>query len=307
MKKLVYISIFVSLMSCETDITPNLPDAIALVAVDAWIYHKAEAQIIDLTLTNTYFNAEEPSRIPNAIISVTDLNTSRVYSFVEDGDSKYVWNPTDANDTFGIIGNAYYLSIELVDRTIESVSILNDVMPVDSITFRFEEGNSFSDDYYVGEFWATDLIGEGDAYWIKSWKNEELLNLPSEINLAFDGAFSEGDNADGLTFPLPIRDAISPFEFDDNDRLMPPFELEDSVFVEISSITPEAFFFIRSARDQINRSGGFGELFALPLANIQSNLFSSNPNEKVVGFFCVSATSSLGRKFTEDAIRIVEE
>lgn len=307
MKKLVYISIILVLLGCETDIPVELPEADALVAVDAWLYHKAEPQVIDLTLTNTYFDRSSPSGIPGATVTVTDLNTSEVYSFAEEEPGKYVWNPATPTDSFGIVGNDYYLSIELIDRTIESVSTLNRVMPIDSITWRLEEDTPFTNgDYYVGEFWATDLIGEGDVYWIKSWKNGELLNKPNEINIAFDGAFSEGDNADGLTFPLPIRDAISPFEFDDDDVLIPPFVLDDSVFVELNSITQEAFFFLRAARDQIDRPGGFGELFSVPLANVQSNLFSTN-NEKVVGFFCVSATASLGRRFTEDAIREVPE
>ena len=95
---------------------------------------------------------------------------------------------------------------------------------------------------------------------------------------------------------------MNPFELDDDDQLIAPYVLGDSAYVEINSITPEAFFFLQQVQIQINRPGGFGELFATPLANVQSNIFSDNPREKVVGFFCTSATSGLGRKFTEDAI-----
>ncbi|GAB4240534.1 MAG: hypothetical protein Tsb0034_17060 [Ekhidna sp.] len=294
------------ILSCDDVITVELPEADALVAVDAWLYHEAEPQEIELYRTNTYFDTSVPLGIGGATVTVTDLATNRVYNFTEGENGSYEWTPATATDTFGIIGNEYLLSVQLQDRELQSVSRLNRVVPIDSITWRLEESNFF-DDAYFGEFWATDAVGEGDTYWIKTWKNGIQLTKPAEVNLAWDGGFSEGDNADGITFIRPVRDGINPFDTDDNDELISPYELGDSVYVEITSITQEAHFFLNSVITQTDRQDGFGELFATPLANVQSNIFSTVSTEKVVGFFCISATSGLGRVFTEDAIIEVPE
>jgi cobyrinic acid a,c-diamide synthase len=74
----------------------------------------------------------------------------------------------------------------------------------------------------------------------------------------------------------------------------------DSVYVEIHSITPEAFNFLNQVVIQIDRPGGFSELFAAPLANVSTNISNMNSNGKpVVGFFCVSAVSTAGKRLEE--------
>jgi len=303
MKKLFNYIIPFALAACNTDINVDLQEADAPVTVDAFIYHKAEPQVVDLTIANTYFDQSEPLGISGANVQVIDLNTEEVYDFVEEVAGRYVWNPTNPLDSFGIVGNTYALNIESSGSTYTSTSRLNRVVPVDSITWTLEDEEPFTDgDYFVAEFWGTDAPGPGDAYWIKAWKNGTLLNKPGEINIAIDGAFSDGDNADNVVFITPIRQAVTPFEFDDDDVLIDPFELGDSLYVEIQSITPEVQFFLQSAIEQTDREGGFGELFATPLANLPTNIFSDDPNEKVVGIFCMSAAKGLGRTFTEDAI-----
>ncbi len=307
MKNIKYLLPFL-LFACNTDISPELPQADAPVAIDAFIYHKAEDQVITVIRANQYFDRSTPEGVSNAQVTVVDLENDDVYFFAEDTPGSYVWTPESPTDSFGIIGNSYLMNVEFEGRTYNALSSINRVVPVDSITWRLEEEEPFSDgDYFVGEFWSTDAPGEGDAYWIKSWKNGVILNKPSEINIAIDGAFSEGDNADNITFIPPIRDAVSPFEFDDDDVLIDPFVIGDSLYVEINSLTREAHFFLQSVQIQTDREGGFGELFATPLANVPGNIFSSDPDEKVVGFFSMSASLGLGRVLTEEAIREVPE
>jgi len=306
MKRIKYLIPFL-IVACNTDISPELPQADAPVAIDAFIYHKAEEQVITVINANTYFDRSAPQGVSDAVVSVLDLDAEEEYVFLQDTPGRYVWTPTSPTDTFGIIGNTYLMNVAFEGRTYNAFSTINRVVPVDSITWRVEE-EPFSDgEFFVGEFWGTDAPGDGDAYWIKSWKNGVILNKPGEINIAIDGAFSEGDNADNITFIPPIRDAVSPFEFDDDDMLINPFEIGDSLYVEINSLTREAHFFLQSVQIQTDREGGFGELFATPLANVPGNIVSSDPNEKVVGFFSTSASLGLGRRFTEEAIREVPE
>lgn len=303
MRNLLKYTFLFLVVACNTDITVDLPNAEAPIAIDAFIYHKAEDQVISIVTANEYFDRSTPIGISGANVWVRDLDTNEEYAFLEEEAGRYVWTPPTPTDSFGIVGNSYALNIVIDERTYTASSKLNRVVPVDSITWTLEEEDPFTDgDYLIGEFWGTDAPGEGDSYWIKAWKNGVILNRPGEINLAIDGAFSQGDNADNTTFITPIRQAVTPFEFDDDGILIDPFVLGDSLFVEINSITPEAHFFLQSVQVQTNREGGFGELFATPLANVPGNIFSDDPNEKVVGFFCTSATAGLGRRLTEDAI-----
>ncbi|WP_420317063.1 DUF4249 family protein [Ekhidna sp.] len=308
MKKLLYIlSVFV-LFSCEDDIIVQLADADPILAFDAWIYRKAEKQTINITRTNAYFDGTAPEGVTGASVLVVDADGT-VYPFNEEEPGVYSWLPADEADSFGTVGQTYFLDVQIEGKQYGSISKMGRVPEIDSITWRFEEGSFGLEDFYVAEFWARDFEGEGDAYWIKSWKNGTYLNKPTEINLSFDGAFSPGGNADGLTFIQPIRDSINPFETDEDDEFIPPFtgpEEEDSVYVEINSITPEAWFFWNQVIIQTDRPGSFGELFATSLANVESNIQTTD-DEQIVGFFCVSAVKGFGRKFTEDAIREVPE
>lgn len=304
MKKLLFLFAFVVLFgACDDRIYPDLPSADAPMVVDAWLYRKPETQTIRLYTANTYFDQNQPVGITGAVVQVVDVeNPGSPYLFAEVEAGVYQWQPASPTDTFGIVGRTYSLSIEWEDITLSAVSVMPRVPPVDSITWRLEPATPFSDAAYFGNFWSTDPVGPGDTYWIKSWKNGELLTKPSEINIAYDAGFSPGGNADGKPIIQPIRDGMNPFDTDENDRLIPPYVLGDSAYVEINSVSLEAFYFLQQVQIQTDRPGGFGELFAVPLANVPTNIQTNDPSRKVVGFFCVSAVSARGRKFTEEAI-----
>lgn len=300
--------LFPLLWACEDTIDVDLPETDAPIAIDAWLYRKPEKQVISITRANTYFDQNKPQGLSGAVVTVTELSdTANPIVFTEEEAGQYVWKPAHAEDTFGTPGGQYRLDIELAGKNYQAFSQINRVPAIDSITWRLEPESAFMEESYFGEFWARDLAGEGDQYWIKAWKNGTLLTKPAEINIAYDAGISEDGNADGLVFIQPIRDGINPFDLDDDDMLISPYELGDSVFVEINSVTADAFFFLQQVQIQTDRPGGFGELFATPLANVESNITSSDPNENVVGIFCTSNVSSLGRKFTEETIFEKEE
>jgi hypothetical protein len=218
-----------------------------------------------------------------------------VRTFSEQNDQGvYVWTSTPAAPVIGDIGHSYDLTVSIEGAIYTASSQMNRVPAVDSITFRFEKGNSFFPDSYFGELYALDFEGPGDTYWIKTWKNGTLLSKPSEILVAYDAGFSAGGNIDGITFIQPIRDGINPFEQDEDDNFLSPYSPGDSVYAEIHSITNDTFDFFSQLAIQTDRPGGFGELFATPLANVPSNI-RWNPESsmgRAVGFFNVAAVSS---------------
>ncbi len=282
--------------SCETVIDPKLESAEPILVVDAWINNKPEVQVIKLTRTQPYFENKLPVGVGGAQVRITD-NTGKEYTFSEAAAGEYAWQPA-AGERFGDTGLIYTLEITVNGEKYISNTLMGRVPPIDSITFRLEEGNQFIDDLYLAEFWAVDPPERGNTYWIKTYKNQKLLNKPEEINLAYDAGFSRGGNFSGVNFIAPIRTAINPFEQDENNRFKSPYIVGDSLYVELHSLSEASFDFMTQLVIQTNRPGGFAELFSTPLGNVSSNIFNENPKgKKAVGFFNVASVSGLGRKF----------
>lgn len=287
--------------SCEEIIDPTLQRAEPILVVDAWINNKVEDQVIRLTMTQPYLENVLPSGVSGA--SVVMSYDGGTIAFTEDAGNAgvYRWTPTEitADEAFGEMNRAYTLTIISNGETYEATSRIKRTVPVDSITFKQDTGPFYPEGSYTAEFWATDAVGTGDTYWIRTYKNGTLLSKPSEINIAYDAAFSEGGNFDGITFITPIRD-VSPDEVDEDDLPLSPYVMGDSVYVEIHSITRESFTFLNEVIIQTNRPGGFGELFSTPLANVSSNIKNTNTSgKKVVGFFNVAAVTGIGKKLEE--------
>ncbi|MFN3840933.1 MAG: DUF4249 domain-containing protein [Cyclobacteriaceae bacterium] len=287
-----------TIVACDVEIFPTLPDAEPVLVVDAWITNKEEPQVVRLMRTQPYFENTLPPGVTGATVQI-EGNDGSTYTFTEspDEDGVYIWTPPPG-DPFGQTGVTYTLRVTTGAEVFEATARMGRVPPVDSITFRIEKGNDLVDDLYLAEFWAVDPLEPGDTYWIKAFKNGTLLNKPSEISLAYDAGFSRGGNFSGITFIAPIRRSINPFDVDADNRLLSPYVIGDSVHVEIHSLTEASFDFLNQVIIQTDRPGGFSELFSTPLANVSSNLVNSSPgNRKVVGFFNVAAVSGLGRRF----------
>ena len=288
------------ILSCEDTVDVKLREAEAVLVVDAWINDKAEDQHIILTESQPYFDNTMPPPITGATVSII-ASQGQVYDFTEMSNGDYVWQPTASTPTFGIIGESYTLNIQLADGSVyQSSTTMNRTAELDSISYTFEEADAFFPDAYIGEFYARDPEGSGDSYWIRTYKNGQLLNKPSEINIAFDAAFSEGSNFDGIVFIQPIRQGMNPLDQDEDDNFLAPYTVGDSAYVEIHSISNEAFYYLSEVTIQTDRPGGFGELFAQPLANVPTNIVpAEGASLEAVGFFNIASVSGLGKKVTE--------
>lgn len=304
MKKIFALSLFLVALvfvSCETVIDPTLESADPVLVVDAWLTAHPKDQVIKLSQTQPYFQSSTPIGITGAVISLRNDRNFRTFSFLETATpGSYQWQPSAPTDSLGQLGDSFTLSISVGSDNYTSVAKIGRVPKIDSITFTYQEPSGIIPEHYLGEFWAKDPVGAGDAYWIKAWKNDTLLLKPSEINLAFDAGFTEAGGIDGITFISPIRQGISPFEVDDEGTFISPYSPGDSVYVEIISLNKAAFNFLLEVSIQTDRPGGFAELFASPFANVSTNVFNSNPNgKKAVGFFNIGTVNGLGKKFVQ--------
>ncbi|MEQ9221735.1 MAG: DUF4249 domain-containing protein [Cyclobacteriaceae bacterium] len=304
MKKIFLLIIILSAFSCETVIYPELNDAAEIIVVDAWLVHNKPTQEIRLTRSQPYFDNTEPQMITGAEVTVLDIETGLLYEFQE-GEKSYRWT---ADSTFGVIGHNYRLTVDVEGETFEATARLGRVPQVDSVVFRHNPKDyDILEPYFTAEFFATDPAGLGDAYWIKAWKNGVFLNKPSEINIAFDGGFGEGQEVDGVVLHKTVRkDYLNPMEerTDRKNYYYPPYDLGDSIYVEIHSIDPAAYDYLSVVKTQTDREGGFAELFAIPLANVTTNLRSTDPLSAtpIGGFFNVSAVASNGSRLTEEIV-----
>lgn len=310
MKNYIYILLIFVVAACETTIHPELDEAERILVIDAWVTQKMERQEIKITRSQPYFENSFPAKISNAIVSVEDLTTGDIYDFQE-GETSYYWDPVDA--PFGIVGHSYRLSVTVNGETFEAESRLGRVPPIDTIRFHINpEDLLVKQEYFTAEFMAVDPVGEGDTYWIKAWKNGEFLSKPDELNMAYDASFSSGQGLDGVPFIQPLREAfLNPYDEnpDKKGEFYPPYEVGDSVYVEIHSIDQFSYDFLWEIYFYMSRPGGFAELFATPLANPATNLKSTNENSKtkVAGVFNVAAVSSKGMKLTQEIADYVKE
>lgn len=298
MRHLIFLVVAVLvLQACEDQVDVQLEDAPEALVIDAWVNNKDEVQVIHITKTQPYFESSSPTGVSGASVTITDENGVD-YSFNEASPGVYEWDPAGNPLPSDLLG--YTLTINAEGQNYMATSSMNRVPAVDSIVYTFyEERNPFQPEGYYGEFVAQDPVGAGDSYWIKAYKNGQYLNRPFELNIAYDAGFNAGGNIDGVVFIQPIQDAVNPFN-DELDAVV-PYEPGDSLYVEIHSISNEAFFFLQEVQIQTQRDGGFDEIFAEPLENVATNIVnvSDTPTTEVVGFFSISAVSSAGKKLEE--------
>lgn len=292
------------LISCEDIITPELPTNDPILVVDAWLNNLNEQQKIILSSTQDYLDSTSSPSVSGAIVQVSD-DQGNVFDFVESVPGEYVWQPTILKNNLGDVGSSYTLNIQYDGKEIIAQSTMNRTSTIDSVNFvrgQFPEGS------YYAEFWSREEAGIGDAYWIKSYVNGIYQNGLDDIITCIDaGASSEGAVIDGIPFIPPIRRGITRFETDDDGDFISPFNKGDSLYVEIHSVTYEAFDFLNKTSIQINRPGGFGELFAVSLSNVPTNLQVVNDNRfPVVGFFNISAVHGMGNTLDDEELEKIE-
>ena len=311
MKRYIYLPILVLLfIACDDQIEADLTEIDPIIVIDAWLDDTGSGQIISVKRSQQYFDSSPLEGVEDAVVTITD-DDGNTYPFTHTGRGEYLM--VTGSETFAEIERVYNLSVVTPEGSFFSQSTMNRVPEIDSITFRFEEEQApFIPDSYFAEVWARDPEGTGDTYWIKTWKNGNILDEPVEISIAYDAGFSAGGNVDGLIFIQPIRDSVNPFDTDRSESsefdLLPPYLFGDSIYVEIHSISNEAFFFFQRVQVESGRTGGFAELFATPLANVPTNIISENENTLVLGFFNVASVTGLGRTLVDESdVREVPE
>lgn len=284
MKKIVFFILGISffLVSCEDVIDVKLDQGTPFLVIDAFLNDKPENQKIRITQSAPYFENAAAKGITGAIVNVSD-GLGRSFNFIDQGNGDYSL-PINNTDTlpFAIVGNYYKLEIKYNGETYSSEALLNRTAPIDSIfatyqTNSFAEANEAKDGYAI-DLKSIDPQGEGDTYWFKVYRNDTLLNRPSNIVLAFDAAFGPG--SDNIQFIPPIIFGLTP-------RL---YQKGEKAKVEIHSISPFTYQWLIEAQAQMTNGG----LFATPPFNVKTNIKNSTTEKEkqAIGWFDISSVSS---------------
>ncbi len=272
------------LTSCEDVIEVETGFETPQLVIDAWIDNRPQDQTILLSLSQDYFDSNLPTGIENASVVVRKEDFTYEFNHTEDG--KYVWASEDG-ETLGTIGDEFELEVKYNESTFVSSTRINRVPEIDSIALIFEEASPIFEEGLYGEAYAIDFEGEGDSYWMKTWVNDTLLNKPFELNIIWDATFDPGSGLDGVTFIPPKRRTITPI---DDDNSLIPFVSGDHIYVELHSISNEAFQFLAITFEQITNSEN--GIFTLPLANAPGNIVNRDNGESALGVFNVAAITS---------------
>ena len=280
-KILILIFAITAFASCEDVIQIKLDEGSKLLVVDAFVNDMRTTQTIRLTQTDSYFSGQNPPPVTNATVLLKDLTANKTYTFINNNNGDYIYIITSI-DTIAFVNHTYELNVNYDGQTYTSISKQKRSTVIDSITYTFREKNSFSEEGWYCKFWAFDPAGpDPDYYWVRAYKNGVFFNKGSEINLAFDGAYSAG--ADGFIFIPPIAEAITPF-----GEL---YDFGDVCRVEIHSISRETYFFLYQVQTQTTNSG----LFATTPENVRTNIISPEGATKAIGWFNMATVGALNQ------------
>ncbi len=281
------------LLNCEDPIDVESGFTTPQLVVEAWLTNESENQTISLTLTQDFYDNRLPTGLEDATVIVCRTDDQACFPFVHQDSGRYVWTP-QPGEVLGEIGDEFALAIERGDDRYVSLTSMNRVPAIDSISFQFEEEALGLDEGLYAQLYARDFPGQGDTYLIRTTWNDTLNQRPQELNLVYDATFDAGSDADGFTFIFPIRFRINRL---DDDGSPVPLETGDNVKVDIWSISLPAFAFLSIAAEQIQN--GDSGIFGVPVANSPGNIVKIDSEERVLGIFNVAAVSSAERTLTD--------
>lgn len=293
--RLIYPFAFVLIVcstACEDPIEVPSQFEESQLVVDAWLTNTDSEQTIILNETVDYFAGGNPAPVTEATVQVCNERTLSCVFFAHQGEGRYTWQP-DPGQQLGQVGDVLALGIQLGERQVVSTTDISRTVRIDSIGLETEEEGTLglADGIYA-QLYAFDSLGQGDTYWVRAYKNDTLLNRPTEQIVAYDATFDAGTSIDGTYFITPLRIGINPL---DDDGFFVPYEPGDNIYVEVHSINEFAFQFINIAVEQILNEG----IFASPLANAPSNIVDADTGDRVLGIFNVAEVASIAVEVEE--------
>lgn len=264
----VLIILILIISSCQVqDIEPLLRREV--VVVEGWVSTEMKQHWVKLSRTVPFEASLSETPIEDAVIEINDL--VETYTLDHAGDGIYL-----TPNFSGTIGRRYVLTIRLSNGDVitSTSERLNPVPDIENISFDSfiesdpETGDDIEIHYPVVT--TTDPIAETNYYRYFGFRNEELLNLPAELEILSDRFI----NGQSLSHNIPT------FRYD----------LGDECVIELHSLSESGYDFFELLKSQTT---SIGSSSGTAPASLVGNLTYDDKNELVLGYFGASDVKSI--------------
>ena len=300
-RQIILLSILLLVSSCITQFIPHTTEDRDLLVVEGLITDSPQANIIKLTRPNHLGLTTAPLPVSGCNVSVTD-DSGQSFIFTETTPGTYISNPAKFQ---GIIGRFYTLHITTNlgnSQNFESYAMeLKPVPPIDSVYYEkvvFSESNGASAGQEGCKIFVDTHDPENNCKFYR-WEYSETweFHLPYTVpnNVCWISNNSDVINIKSTSFIG--EDRISRFPLilitNQTDRLREKY----SILVNQYSLNEDEYIYWDKLQNISQQVGGLYDI--IPSA-IPSNIYCvDDPNQKVLGYFSVSAKSS-SRIFIKD-------
>ena len=281
MKKLTYIffaAIIIVAYSCTEKMEIELDDTYTRLVVEGRFSTDTTIHTVRLTKSSSYFYNQAPPPVSNALITISDGNTTITLN--ENATKPGIYE-TPVN-TFGKIGSTYKLLIKNVDINndgiMEEYDATSTIYPINQI-------DSISTKYYTDfEAWEIKCFVQDppteDYYLFHIYKNNVLMTDTLTEPLVVDDKLYNGNYTNGIGVGY-LRDEKS------GERGY----LGDSIRLETWRIDKNFFKFVSEYKDALRTQT---PLFSGPPANVKGNVSNG-----AIGYFAAYSVSKASTTIKE--------
>ncbi len=274
MKSILFTASIILLSSCEDRIDLELDKGFQQVTVEAVLNTDTSEQKVILRGSVPFFDdISTTPAIDNAIVHViSNTNDTLPFSFTANG--VYSFKPTLAKRFE--LNKTYQLQIDIGGENYMADSKVNPVAIWDSLTYEYFDETGFASAGYYATMHARDIPGTGQCYWFRRYENDTFASGPADINKAYDAGSNPGEfDGEAFSFPNSVG-GVNDFD--------QPYELGDTLRIEIQGISPDFYYFLDEIETQMTNGG----LFASPPANVRTNIFNVDPKGRAaLGYFVI--------------------
>ncbi len=294
-QKVILISFLLVLNSCVTQFIPKTNEDQQLLVVEGLITDQPDTNIIKLSRSLPLGKRSVANPLKGCIVTISD-DLGNTFGFTETIPGTYV---TDPSKFQGVIGRSYALhiktNVENNNLNYESYPMeMKSVPPIDSVYYEkvtLQENNGISTQEGCQIFLNThDPINQTKFY---RWEYSETWEFQLPYNMVPNKQCWISSNSDVINIKNTsileqVRIDRYPLIFISNqtDRL----NVKYSILVNQYSLNEDEYLYWEKLQNISEQVGG---LYDLIPSSIPSNISCiDDPNEKVLGYFSVSARSS---------------
>lgn len=271
-KYLTLILIILIGTSCEKIVDIEIPAGEPVLVVDGQITNQLERWVIQLSLSQSYFDQSERNDVSDAQVYIESTDGTTV-DLVYTNDGIYV-----SDDPHQCIpGETYTLFINYNGKEYVASEVMPNGFPIDlMLSFYLPNNNGFIQEGYYVFIQGKENDYKGDSYQWNFYRNDTLEE-------GF-GPLLENDEFGLVSYLNPNIDPDDPLAGLDDNILPRPFpflvEPGDTIRIEQLNLSPQYYQYIIDLNAQLSRSGA---PFDPPPTNPNNNISNG-----AMGYFSVA-------------------